>query len=148
MFDLFVDKDQIDKTRELLKDFLFLPSSLENACELLDEFSKIMGKDGIDPQAEVDGYVFKLLGSKELKTIAMKCLNQSRYMETRKITFDMFEDESMRPLYIPALANSLKINLSPFLSGVLTLLPANFEKIATDILKQKQILGLETTPSS
>jgi len=147
MFDFF-DKDQVDKNRELLKDFLFLPSSLENACELLEQFSKIMGKDGIDPQADVDSYIFKLLGSKELKTIAMKCLNQSRYKDTRKITFDMFEEESMRPLYIPVLANSLKVNLSPFLSGVLTLLPANSEKIVTDILKQKQTMGLETTPSS
>ncbi len=148
MFDSFVDKDQVDKTRELLKDFLFLPSSLENACALLDEFSKIMGKDGIDLQADTNSYIFKLLGSKELKAIAMKCLNQSRYMETRKITLEMFEEESMRPLYIPVLANSLKINLSPFLSGIYTMLPANFEEIITDILKQKQTLGLEVTPSS
>ena len=128
------DKSLLIKKEEL-DNFEIKASSLQNAFELLDAVSKelknSMGidikseklnlKDGSDIFNVMISSVLSVVGSKDIRDAVFKCLDKSGVKSPRRnIDLMFFEDKDNRKFYIPIMTECIVVNLTPFLSGVIT----------------------------
>jgi hypothetical protein len=104
-------------------------ASFEEATNLQDAVANALKGNGIDIPENMDAKInvstfldaaLNTISDKAVRESLFECAKKALYLQD-KIDTDFFEKEENRELYYPIMLEILKVNVGPFLNGLLSM---------------------------
>jgi len=123
------------------------PASFEEAFDLQAAISNALRGNNIDIPDSMDKDInistfldaaLSTIASKEVRNCLMVCAESVTYgkdADRQKVDSDFFSDEKNRELYYPIMIEIIKVNVGPFISGLLSMLKIPNLKAISGFLK-------------